>query len=365
MTATGIYAIIRVRNSTMADSGNKRMGRMVNKGKNKRASMVRYLSEQAVASEMRLPPDLVHRTFDAIWTGYPRLQIKHKTGKLVWQSDTTTRTFVNLARSIEDGTYVPSPSVPQVPSYKIPQVTVPIMEFARACEESIKQARNIIPLSGNNCRQGLMRFLLEVEVDGTVAGIRLDLACALVKRMPRLPFDAYGDIIEGAMTDRTGRKWILAYDMSEQLEPSSPKAGNIDHLVPRVAGGSSSLCNLHVMRLHSNSSKSDIPMPDISGEPQASIRVLRMLAAGCHSALEDGRMDETLGRRLLYVIREDLSTCMDMIPARKVIATIIGGMVHWAVPRGKGRHSTGESVSVARMARKVLSQAASGVIVSA
>lgn len=338
---------------------------MASKSKNKRTSMVRYLSKQAVAREMNLPPELVRQTFDAIWAGYPRLQIKHKTGKLVWQSDTTTKTFVNLARSIRDGTYSPAPNVHQVPSYKIPQVTVPIMEFARACEKSIREARNIIPLSGNNCRQGLMRFLLEVEAGGTVAGIRLDLACALVKRMPRLPFDAYGDVIEGAMTDRAGRKWILAYDMSEQLESSSPNAGNIDHLVPRIAGGSSSLCNLHVMRLHSNSSKSDIPMPDISGEPQASIRVLRMLATGCHNALENGRMDEMLGRRLLHIIREDMSICMDMIPAHKVIATIIGEMIHRGVPRGKGRHLPKEGASVARMARKVLSQAASGVIVSA
>ena len=338
---------------------------MAGKKSGKGKSQVRYLSEHEMAQETGLPQELVHRTFDAIWHGYPRLQIKHSISKLVWQSETTTKTFLALARSIEDGTYDPTKSRAEAMPHKVPRVTVPIMRFAKACEESIRQARNIIPLSGNNCRQGLMRFLIEVEVDGTVAGIRLDLACALVKRMSRLPFDAYGDVIAGAMTDRSRRRWVIAYDLSEQLGPSSPNAGNIDHLIPRVAGGSSALCNLHVMRLHNNSSKSDIPMPDISGEPQESMRVLRMLASGCRSAARSGRMDEALERRLMGIIKDDLSACMDMLPARRVVLALVGGMARHLVQWRPEEPSSPIVGTVGTRVRRTLSQVASGVLVSA
>ena len=345
---------------------------MAGKGKNK----VRYLSEQEMVCETGLSPELVHQTFEAIWDGYPRLHIKHKTGELVWQSPTTTGTFIDLATCIRKGTYAKFlcphkdkvPPQGEAPSQgQAPQVTVPIMEFAKACEESIGQARNIVPLRGvrSQRRQGLARFMLDVEAGGTVAGIRLDHACAIVKRMPHLPLDAYGEAIAGAMTDSTGRRWIVAYDLSEQLGPDSPDAGNIDHLVPRCAGGSSSLCNLHVMRLQNNSRKSDTPMPDISGEPQACIRALRMLAAGCHRALDEQRMEESLGHLLLYIIHEDLSACMDMIPMRELIATTIGAVAREATAHGRRGRPMARGASVARVARRMLSRAASDAIVSA
>lgn len=336
-------------------------------GKGKKVNKVRYLSEKNVAAEMGLTEELVHSTFEVIRMGYSKLQIKNKTGRLVWQSASTTQQFVELARSIEDGTCDPSRVKAEMETRRAPKVTVPVMEFAKACEKSIADGRNIVPLTGNNCRKGLMRFLVEVEAGGTVAHVRLDLACALVKRMSRLPYDAYGDVIAGAMTDRDGRRWIIAYDLSEQLTPCSPNAANIDHLIPRAAGGSSSLCNLHVMRLHDNSSKSDIPMPDISGEPQESIAVLSMLSRGCRKAALRGEMDEVLSNRIQRVIRHDLITCLDMLPAGKVIATLARGFAgRLAGTRGDGgpSHAMGR-ISVHGFFRNTLTKMASSTLMAA
>lgn len=201
-----------------------------------------------------------------------------------------------------------------------PMLVVPVMEFVAACHKSIANARGVTRYSGNPTNENLMRYGLEVEVAGVVATMRLDLACALTKRSSRLPRDAYGDEILGAMLSPNGRHWVIAYDVSRQLDTNSPDAGNIDHLIPRSGGGESVLCNLHVMRVSRNSRKSSDAMPDVSGEPQESIDVLLAFARGCRAAVAEGRMSKPMAAQLESILHEELVACLTMLRTDERVA---------------------------------------------
>jgi hypothetical protein len=76
-------------------------------------------------------------------------------------------------------------------------------------------------------------------------------------------------------------------------------------------------------------------------------------------------MDEALERRLMGIIKDDLSACMDMLPARRVVLALVGGMARHLVPWRPEEPSSPIVGTVGTRVRRTLSQVASGVLVSA
>lgn len=291
-------------------------------GEEKRGSgmSVQYLSQEQVAHRTGIPLHVVRAAFDEART-HPRLQIKTKgpqRGRLCIQSAATFDTFRSVAEMVADE-FVDEGCEPE------PPLVIQIGQFAKACAESISSARGLSHHhKASKQYQNLMCWTIDVTVEGITAPIRLDIACALAKRAGRLPADAYGEEIRGAMLDAGAEtaKWLLSYDASAPLAANDPDSGNIDHVVPRSAGGSSCLCNLQVMRTRSNMEKSSEATPDVSGEPQQSLRVLEMLSRGVRQAHAEGRVDDRTRDYFERLMREEVSECLSMLRTREILAVV-------------------------------------------
>ena len=284
---------------------------------------VKYMSPEQMSQQTGVSLPVMHKVFEAAEAKrYPRLFIKTKgqhRGRLVVQGDATYDAVISAANKV-------AKSLGQSPAQAgTAPLVVPIGEFAEACMDAIESARGLTRRhSSNKQYQNLMCWSVDAEAGGAVGVVRLDIACALAKRMSRLPEDAYGEEIQGAMLVPAGdhKKWVVSYDMSSAVTTNSPDSGNIDHVIPRSAGGSPCLCNLQVMRVRSNTEKSSDVLPDVSGEPQESLRVLEALQRGARGAAAEGRISDATLDAFDRILCTEISECLSMLKTREVAAVI-------------------------------------------
>ena len=283
----------------------------------------KYMSPEQMAQQTGISLPIMRKVFEAAETKrYPRLFIKTKgqyRGRLCIQGNATYDAVISVANKMAKTMGAASPQKDATP------VIVPVEEFVEACVTAISSGRGLTRRHSTTKQyQNLMCWSVDAEAAGVVAPIRLDIACALAKRMNRLPEDAYGDEIRGAMLVPAANheKWVVVYDTSSPITVNSPDSGNIDHVIPRSAGGSSCLCNLQVMRVRSNIEKSSDMLPDVSGEPRESLRVLGMLRRGARMAAARGQIDDTTSDAFERLLREETAECLSMLKTREVMAII-------------------------------------------
>ena len=221
--------------------------------------------------------------------------------------------------------------------FELPCPAADPSEFALACSDALSRGSVLIPhrmtgghQPGDGSRRSAGRpalqrthlcdYLLEVCLHGTRRRIRLDLAMALAKRGPQLPLDAYGKEIAGIAAPVGSKKWVVAYALGDERLVRTVDMGNIDHVVPRSEGGRTRLCNLQVMRSSENSRKASAIIPDVSGEPAVSLRVVMSLARGVAAASSAGRIPEDLADSLMSVCRREVSACAGMLMGRDLPA---------------------------------------------
>lgn len=170
---------------------------------------------------------------------------------------------------------------------------VPIRRFAIACMDAIEQGRIQKKNNGKTFSQ-LNALNLMVTVNGITAALRLDIALALLKRGRKLPIDAYGETVVGALCSVANNKpvWKISYAYPDDNgKVASTELANIDHVFPQSKGGQTRLCNLQMMRTYNNSVKSNTIVPDVDGEPLVSLLVLNKLDAGVKEARKRHEID--------------------------------------------------------------------------
>lgn len=203
-------------------------------------------------------------------------------------------------------------------------------EFADACVEALSRGAVCVPhrMTGGHQpgdgstrsagrapsqRTHLCDYLLEVCLHGVRRRIRLDLAMALAKRGTKLPMDAYGKEIAGIAAPVGSKKWVVAYALGDERLVRTVDSGNIDHVVPRSEGGRTRLCNLQVMCSAENARKASVIVPDVSGEPVVSLRVVMTLAEGVARAHAEGRLDEDVLESAMAICRREVAACAGML----------------------------------------------------
>lgn len=284
-------------------------------------------------------------------------------GCLVVQSEKELVRFAGWVRAMGDGMDGTAKPLTLDASAR---VSVPIGEFVTACEQAVADARGLALVHKGKNYENLMRYKVDVTAGGVTAQMRLDLACALLKRRS-LPLDAYGETIQGAVICTSPNPhWIISYNLGVRVTSASDDAGSIDHLVPRSAGGKSVLCNLQVMRKVSNSIKSSATMPDVSGEPQESMAVLRVLARGIRRAGEEGTLPRATRASIEKVMRGEFAACLEMLSpgdVARLAVGLAGGRVAGAVT-GLAKRVASSAASLASAPRQTLRQGVSSALVS-
>lgn len=214
----------------------------------------------------------------------------------------------------------------------VPTPVIPLPTFVDACTSAVRHGRILMKKTfdkrcgSSTCsqRRYLQNYSLLVTIAGITHHIRLDMALALLKRGRKLPLDAYGDEVLGITesfggspdhVSQTGRYgWAITYAISDDhTTVKKVDTGNIDHVFPQAMGGRTRLCNLQVMRMFYNSSKGDVLMPDVSGEPMISARMILLLRHGVKEAYACGRINDVVYDGLTYVIRKELSACAEAV----------------------------------------------------
>jgi hypothetical protein len=215
--------------------------------------------------------------------------------------------------------------IPDSEVAEIPIPFVPAGRFAQACSEAIDAGR-IAPTSPLRRSAGshLDDFYLIPRVAGVEAYIRLDYACAIAKRAKGMPCDAYGDRIYGVMLqDRSSgkalryKKWVVAYDYDAKRNMvRQENVASIDHVLPQSRGGRTRLCNLQLMRIKSNSRKGSDDVPDVSGEPGVSLKVMARLLRGVARGRSGGELDEGAYADIVPVIHAEMQACAEDFAAK-------------------------------------------------
>lgn len=200
---------------------------------------------------------------------------------------------------------------------------VSVDAFAVACSKAVHDGRIAIAnKSGREYCNHLSTMRLVVTVGGLAADLRLDIALALLKRGTKLPYDAYGERMLGAMVRRnnaTGRlSWKLVYKVQDTGKVREPDLANIDHVFPQARGGRTRLCNLQVMHTRLNSHKSDGLMPDVNGEPMTSLAVLKMLDDGVRNAHANGDIDDAMFHAWNELYDDEAHACWQDMMVRSV-----------------------------------------------
>ena len=156
----------------------------------------------------------------------------------------------------------------------------------------------------------LNAYRCNLLINGMYCWMRLDMALAFLKRIGHDGIDAYGQRIHGGYVIRDTSQLRLTYQPSHDAsDTSNLHDASIDHVVPQSVGGDTVLCNLQICETKTNQLKSSHSMPDVSGEPEISLRVLSELLTGmCMHRPHDAMFD-----MLMETIVHEMDACKDMM----------------------------------------------------
>ena len=284
---------------------------------------VKYMSPEQMSQQTGVSLPVMHKVFEAAEAKrYPRLFIKTKgqhRGRLVVQGDATYDAVISAANKV-------AKSLGQSPAQAgTAPLVVPIGEFVVTAEDMSYETTHFLWSPAGTSMAPC------ISSPYASSGRRL-MRFARAQAMSSLTTPTAPPA--SASTDQHIRFWYCLFELWRRVRPradsmasmqasaNSPDSGNIDHVIPRSAGGSPCLCNLQVMRVRSNTEKSSDVLPDVSGEPQESLRVLEALQRGARGAAAEGRISDATLDAFDRILCTEISECLSMLKTREVAAVI-------------------------------------------